>query len=146
MVFRTFAVTSAFKFELIVGTSPLGMFTSCDGLGCHMDVEERREGGLNDRVWQLTSGLHYSNITLSRPLTEESLLIWQWISQQTLKPRRLTSQLIAYLPNHAVMMRWILDGVVPVSWSGPSFNTDQNDPGRETLEIAHNGFLAVSPL
>ncbi|GAA0392635.1 phage tail protein [Streptomyces luteireticuli] len=137
-----FAVSSLF--QLTIGTSELGTFTSCEGLGCSMDVEERTEGGMNGRVWHLPTRLRYSNVTLGRPLTKDTVLVWAWIQQQIDKPVRMPGQLVALGPDRKPIVRWLLDGVLPVRWSGPSFDTDQSLPARETLEIAHDGFLGVT--
>ncbi|MFC5802914.1 phage tail protein [Streptomyces formicae] len=147
----TFAVTSLF--QLTIGVHALGSFTSCDGLGCYTEVEERREGGLNGHVWQLPGRLRYSNLTLSRPLTRQTTLIWLWlrqVSQATgvplTRPLRLPGRLVALGPDQQPLVQWELDGVIPVRWSGPSFSTDQPQAARETLEIAHNGFIGITHL
>ncbi|UUN30788.1 phage tail protein [Streptomyces sp. FIT100] len=144
MTDQPFAVSS--MFQLTIGVHNLGSFTSCDGLGCSTEVEEHREGGLNDHVWQLPGRLRYTPLTLSRPLTRQTTLIWLWLSQvnYSLKPIRLPGQLVALGPDRRPLVRWALDGVVPVRWTGPSFSADQAQAASETLEIAHNGFLEVT--
>ena len=37
---------------------------------------------------------------------------------------------------------WNLEGVFPVKWNGPSLDVGANQAATETLELAHNGFLA----
>ncbi|MFF2625361.1 phage tail protein [Kitasatospora griseola] len=142
MVDQPFAVSSLFS--LSIGTYAMGSFTRCDGLGCFMEMEERVEGGTNGRVWQLPTRLRYPPVVLSRPLTRQTVLIWAWLQQQANIPVRLPGQLVALGPDRRPIVRWLLDGVVPVRWTAPSFDADQSQVARETLEIAHNGFLAVS--
>ncbi|REK86230.1 phage tail protein [Streptomyces inhibens] len=138
---QPFAVSS--MFQLSIGPHALGAFSSCDGLGCSMDVEERVEGGMNGRVWHLPTRLRYSNVVLSRPLTRQTTLVWAWLQLQVNEPVRMPGQLVALGPDRKPLVRWLLDGVLPVRWSGPSFDTEQSQVARETLEIAHNGFLEV---
>ncbi|MFE3585539.1 phage tail protein [Streptomyces vinaceus] len=142
---HTFAVSSLF--QLTVGTHDLGSFTSCEGLGCYTDVKTHSEGGLNNHVWQLPTRLLYTNIIFSRPLTRQTTLLWLWLNQVNqphMPALRLPGQIIALGPDRRPLVRWILDGIVPVRWNGPSFSTDQAQVAHETLEIAHNGFLEVT--
>ncbi|WP_372412158.1 phage tail protein [Streptomyces luteireticuli] len=134
-------------FTLSIGSHDLGSFTSCEGLGCYSEVEERREGGLPNAVHQLPGRLRYTNLTLSRPLTRQTTLIWLWlqqVSQPAAHPVRLPGSLVALGPDRHPLVRWALEGVLPVRWSGPSFSADQAQAANETLEIAHNGFLEVT--
>lgn len=139
---QPFAVSSLF--QLSIGDHTLGSFTSCDGLGCVMEVEERVEGGTNGRVWHLPTRMRYSNVVLGRPLTRQTALVWLWLQKQIDEPAPLPGQLLALGPDRKPLVRWLLDGVIPVRWNGPGFDTEQSRPARETLEIAHNGFVAVT--
>ncbi|MFD5513073.1 phage tail protein [Streptomyces sp. NPDC059761] len=142
MLDQPFAVSS--HFQLSIGMHALGSFTSCDGLGCTMEVEERVEGGMNGHVWHLPTRLRYTNVTLTRPLSQQTVLIWAWLQQQVREPVRLPGQLVALGPDRRPLVRWLLDGVLPVRWSGPTFDVEQSQPARETLEITHNGFLGIT--
>ncbi|AZQ69904.1 MULTISPECIES: phage tail protein [Streptomyces] len=142
MADQPFAVSS--HFQLSIGIHALGSFTACEGLGCAMEVEERVEGGTNGHVWQLPTRLRYTNVVLSRPLTRETVLVWAWMQQQMVEPMRLPGQLVALGPDRRPLVRWLLDGVLPVRWSGPGFDVEQSQAARETLEIAHNGFLGIT--
>ncbi|WP_330333771.1 phage tail protein [Streptomyces sp. NBC_00536] len=142
MLDQPFAISS--HFQLSIGMHALGSFTSCDGLGCTMEVEERVEGGMNGHVWHLPTRLRYTNVTLTRPLSQQTVLIWAWLQQQVREPVRLPGQLVALGPDRRPLVRWLLDGVLPVRWSGPAFDVDQSQPARETLEITHNGFLGIT--
>ncbi|MEU9564024.1 phage tail protein [Streptomyces sp. NPDC048161] len=140
---QPFAVTSLF--QLSIGDHTLGSFTSCDGLGCAMDVEERAEGGENGRIRHLPTRLRYTNVVLGRPLNHQTTLVWAWLQLQVIEPVRMPGQLVALGPDRRPLVRWMLDGVLPVRWSGPSFTTEgTSQPARETLEIAHDGFLEVT--
>ncbi|MFJ6775983.1 phage tail protein [Kitasatospora sp. NPDC091257] len=139
---QPFAVTSLF--QLSIGDHALGSFTSCDGLGCAMDIEERAEGGENGRVWHLPTRLRYTNVVLGRPLNRQTTLVWAWLQLQVLQPVRMRGQIVALGPDRRPLVRWVLDGVLPVRWNGPSFTADVSEPARETLEITHDGFLDVT--
>ncbi|MFE2865907.1 phage tail protein [Embleya sp. NPDC059259] len=141
MADNPFAVTCLFR--LTIGTHELGSFTRCEGLGCFMEMEEILEGGANDRVWQLPTRLRFTPVALSRPLTAQTALIAAWLRLQAHRPARLPGYLVALGPDRAPLAGWVLEGVVPLRWTGPTFDTEQSQAAHETLEIAHNGFGAV---
>lgn len=140
----TFAVSSLFTFT--VGTHVLGSFTSCEGLGCYTEMVERREGGQNDHVRRFPTRLVYTNLTLARPLTQQTVAVWAWMEQASnpyLPPLPLPATLVALGPDRRPLIRWAMLNVVPVRWSGPSFSAEQNQAATETLEVAHRGFVVL---
>jgi hypothetical protein len=47
-------------------------------------------------------------------------------------------------PNMSIVMTWNLEGVLPVSWSGPSYDVlTSPEVASETLEFAYKGFLPM---
>jgi phage tail-like protein len=116
-------------------------FSSCDGLGCEVVMEQREEGGNNGFVWQLPTRLKYSNIKLSRPVTEDSVKITGWIAGMAAGVKRKTATIEARTLSGTVIARWSLLDVVPVRWTGPQLSADSPKVATETLELAHHGFL-----
>jgi phage tail-like protein len=116
-------------------------FSSCDGLGCEMVMEQREEGGNNGFVWQLPTRLKYSNIKLSRPVTSDSVKITGWIAGMAGGVKRKTATIEARTLSGTVIARWSLLDVVPVRWTGPQLSADSPKVATETLELAHHGFL-----
>jgi phage tail-like protein len=119
----------------------LGAFSSCDGLGCEFVMEQREEGGNNGMVWQLPTRIKYSNIKLSRPVTEASSQITKWFASLASGIERKTATIEARTLEGKVIASWALEGVVPVRWSGPQLSPDSPKVATETLELAHHGFL-----
>lgn len=130
-------------FSVSIGPFLLGSFSSCEGLGCEVDYEERREGGLNGHVWRLPTRVRYSNIVLTRPVTRETALVAHWVSQQVSDPLRVIGEIVALRPDRLPLARWVLDGVAPARWQGPSFSASESRAATETLELTHQGFLAL---
>jgi phage tail-like protein len=126
-----------------IGEKELGTFSSCEGLGVEVVLEQREEGGFNGHVWQLPTRLKYTNIKLSRPLGEESKKIAAWFGSMTRGVERRTATITARNALNEDVATWNLSGVVPVRWTGPSLNVDSPKVATETLEIAHHGFLPV---
>lgn len=127
-------------FVVQIDGQDLGLFNSCEGLGCEVVLEQREEGGNNGFVWQLPSRLKFSTVKLSRPLTKDTEKIARWFASMSSGLAPTTAQIAAMTADLAVVARWGLLGVVPVRWSGPSLGTESPKVATETLEIAHHGF------
>ncbi|GAA1432256.1 phage tail protein [Microlunatus lacustris] len=119
----------------------LGRFTTCEGLGCEMVLEQREEGGNNGFVWQLPSRIKYTNVKLSRPLDQDSSKLTAWLTSFASGVQRQTATITAMTADGDPVTSWVLDGVIPVRWSGPSLNPDSAKVLTETVELAHHGFL-----
>ncbi|GAA2158231.1 MULTISPECIES: phage tail protein [Glycomyces] len=132
----------AVSFVVSIDDEDLGSFNSCDGLGCEIVMEQREEGGNNGYVWQLPTRIKYSNVKLSRPLTEQSAKIAAWFGSMASGIERKTATIEARTAEGKVIARWALVDVVPVKWSGPQLSLDSAKVAIETLELAHHGFLA----
>jgi phage tail-like protein len=125
----------------------LGAFSSCEGLGAEVVLEQREEGGNNNFVWQLPTRVKYPNIKLSRPLTKDTTQVAKWINKtvgggKARNPTAKTGSIRALRADGSLVAEWNLLSVVPVRWTGPSLNTDSPKVATETIEIAHHGFTA----
>ena len=125
----------------IDGHDELGPFTSCDGLGCDVTVEQREEGGNNAYIHQLPGRLKYSNIKLTRPITGDSARVAAFVSRMATKPARLKVTIQARTVEGKVVCAWELYQAFPVKWTGPQLNVDSAKVATETLELAHHGFI-----
>jgi phage tail-like protein len=139
------AVSVCFVVEL--DDIKLGAFTSCEGLGAEVVLEQREEGGNNDFVWQLPTRVKYPNIKLSRPLTEDTAQVAKWIAKtvgggKARDATAKTGSIRALRVDGSLVAQWNLRAVVPVRWSGPSLNADSPKVATETIEIAHHGFTS----
>ncbi len=128
-------------FLVTIDDTDLGSFTSCEGLGCEVVIEQREEGGSNGYVWQLPTRLKYSNVKLSRPLSPDTRKVATWFASMTRGVTRQTASIVAKSLKGEVLAEWGLEGVVPVRWTGPSFGFDSPKAATETIEIAHHGFI-----
>jgi phage tail-like protein len=128
-------------FVVSIDHESLGWFSSCDGLSCELVMEQREEGGNNGFVWQLPTRVKYTNVKLSRPVTQQSSMIMQWFAGMAKGVKRKTATIEARTLEGTVIARWALDGVVPVRWTGPQLSADSPKVATETLELAHHGFL-----
>jgi phage tail-like protein len=121
----------------------LGSWTKCEGLTVEWEVQEYREGGLNDFVHRLPGRRKYQNIKLTRPVDVGSREVAAWISKAAGPAAGHTAQ-IAVLDGEGIPIAvWDVIDVWPTRWTGPNMDVNSKDVAFETLELAHNGFVSV---
>ncbi|MBP2324833.1 phage tail-like protein [Kibdelosporangium banguiense] len=140
MTNRVFASTVFFR--LTIAGNDLGAFHTCSGLGAEVEVEQVVEGGNNGFAWQLPSRITWSNITLTRPVTEDTTRVADWLARTVNRVDRKDGEIVALRPDLSPIARWQVQGIVPVRWQGPSFDPASSQPAVETLEVAHEGLRA----
>jgi phage tail-like protein len=128
------------SFAVTLDDASIGTFSSCEGLGLEVVMEQREEGGNNGMVWQLPTRMKYSNIKLSRPIGPDSEKLTKWIVKALNGLKPTTGEIKAMDAGGDPVVTWKLQDVVPVRWTGPSLNLDSPKVFTETLEIAHHGF------
>ena len=125
----------------IDGIDPIGAFMSCSGLHIEYDVMQYTEGGNNDFVYQLPGHVRYSNIVLSRGMTDKDNLT-KWLEKTKTEPE-LHDVIIQGLDQTQKAIRtWTFTEAFPVRWNGPTFDANGGGIATEELEIAHSGLKA----
>lgn len=137
------AVTAYFKVQIddVDGTYDLGTFISCEGLSLTVHTDDYVEGGTNGFTWKLPTRMSYDNVTLKRPLGREAVKLGHWFTSLSRGVKRTTASITALTPTGDKIVEWVLNGVIPVRWQGPSFSADSPALATETLELAHHGFV-----
>jgi phage tail-like protein len=134
---------TSFRYQIEISGLRDAFFTECSGLEMKVDVEEYKEGGLNDYTHKLPGRRSYSNITLKRGVID-SIELYQWVdrvvTKKAKKEEKKNISLILYAEDRKESMRWNLINAFPVKWSGGSMNTDQSQVYVETLELAYQEF------
>lgn len=105
-----------------------------------VEVEEYREGGINDHVHRLPKVAKYPNIVLKRGITDSEVL-WRW-HQDVIggKVVRRTIFVVLLDSQGAERWRWSFLDAYPVKWVGPDLKSDIGAVAIESMELAHNGF------
>lgn len=136
---------STYRFWVEMKGITEGAFAECSGLDSELEVEEWKEGGVNDYVHRFPGRLKLgTNIVLKRGLATAEL--WQWyydVVQGKVthgKIKRQNFSIILYGYDAAPQIRWDVTGALPVKWTGPSFKADGNDVAVESIELIHQGF------
>lgn|SRR5512145_3362580 len=130
-----------FGFELQVEGLVIGSFSEVSGLGAEIDIEEYREGGVNDFVHKLPKNTKYSNLILRRGMTN-SVVLYDWykkVANGKIERRQITITLID--TQKSPLKNWSFKNAFPVKWNGPDLKSDGNAIAIESVEMAHQGLV-----
>ena len=128
-----------FRFRVEILGLQVGGFSQVTGIEREVQLEDFREGGLNDYTHKLATVTKYQNLSLKRGLADATEL-WQWhqdVVNGKIERRPITVLLMDSLGNDK--WRWVFDGAYPVKWSGTELNASTNAVFVESVEFAHHG-------
>lgn len=130
---------SGFRFRVEIQGLQVGGFTQISGLDREVQLEDFREGGLNDYTHKLVTVTKYQNLSLKRGICD-ALELWQW-HQDVIngKIERRTVSVVLTDPDGNAKWRWIFEKAYPVKWSGGELNASTSAVFVESVEFAHNG-------
>ena len=152
----TFPYGLAMRFKVEVSGLDLGSWSACKGLKVELKATEVKEGGSYWSVRHLPDRITYQNVTLERAVhPQDSQTVLAWLRQVATQWQNDAADGESYSAGTATItlqgaagqnvMKWDLTGVYPVSWTGPTLSATDNKVALETLELAHQGFLASNP-
>jgi len=130
----------AFQYQVEIESVTVGGFSEVTGLQVETEIQEYREGGLNEYMHRLAGPTRYpSNLILKRGLTDVDILIrWhQQVTQGTIK--RFNGSIVLLDISGQERWRWNFLQAYPVKWTGPTLRANAAEVALETLELAHNG-------
>jgi len=123
----------------------IGGFQECSGLETQLEVEEYKEGGLNDRVRKFPSRVTWSNIVLKSGIGFTDGL-WNWhAAYMSGKGKRRDGIIVLENDLHVPLKMWQFTRGLPVRYSGPAFNAKASEVAIESIEIMHEGITLTSP-
>lgn len=129
----------AFRFLVELEGLVVGGFAEVSGLQAETEVEEYREGGVNEHPHKLRKITRYPNLVLRRGITDCRVL-WEWyrdVIAGTVSRRNGAVILMDREGNPAWRMEF--SGAFPVKWEGPELKADGNATAIEKVELVHNG-------
>lgn len=134
----------AFRFRVEIGGLDVGGFTEVSGLQLETEVEDYREGGVNEYVHKLPGPTRYpSNLVLKRGLTDSELL-WRWYQSGILGVApRLSGSIVLLDSAGEEKWRWNFIEAYPVRWIGPDLRAGTAEVAVETLELVHRGLTKL---
>jgi phage tail-like protein len=129
----------AFRFRVEILGLQVGGFSEISGIEREVQVEDFREGGLNDFTHKLVTVTKYPNLALKRGLADVTEL-WQWhqdVVNGKIEKRQVNVILIDTIGRDT--WRWVFEQAYPIKWSGSGLNAATNAVFVESVEFAHNG-------
>lgn len=140
----------SYRFNVQVGTFPLGTWNKCDGLKMDFQYAQYVAGMNPDErshiaapIWNYPTRIKYDNITLSRPITTTGIAqTATWLKQMDHLPAPSMGQIMMFDAGGLIpVWAWQLMDVQPATWSGPSMDVDAGKIATETLTLVHQGWL-----
>ena len=127
------------------GTGVAGGFQECTGLDTSLEVEDYKEGGLNDRIRKFPSRVTWTNIVLKRGIGLSDDL-WNWhAAYMTGTGVRRDGIITLEDDQHNPLKQWHFTRGLPIRWTGPAFNAKTSEVAIESIEIIHEGITLTSP-
>jgi phage tail-like protein len=130
-------------FQVRIDGKSMGNWQKCDGLSLEYDLYEYKEGGENAYVHRLPGRVNYPNVRLTRPIDSDSTTVNAWLMSLQVRMVPSTAEISVLDPSGESVAKWVLAGVYPVKWTGPSLDVNSNQWATETLELSHTGFLGL---
>lgn len=132
---------TSFRFVVEITGVQVGGFSEVSGLQAETEMEDFREGGVNDFVHKIIKFTKYPNLVLKRGITEDANL-WKW--HQDVITGKIFKTDIAVVLNNVDLRRnktwrWEFAKAFPVKWAGSDLNATGNTMFIETVEFAHHG-------
>ena len=120
-----------------------GGFSECSGLELMLQPEEYKEGGNNGGVLKFVGRATWTNITLKRGVTKNTVL-WDWhFSFVEGRGKRRDGVIVLLDAARAPVQAWFFRRGLPVKYSAPTFNAAQSNVAIEAIEIAHEGIHQI---
>ena len=131
------------RFQVEIDGLLVAGFSEVSGLQAEIEIEDYREGGVNDHEHRLPGKTKYPNLVLKRGLTDSQVL-WKWHCDTVEgKIKRKSGRIILFDASGNETWRWTFEDALPVKWEGPTLKADDSTTAVETLELVHNGIKTV---
>ena len=126
------------------GGALIAGFSECTGLETQLEVEDYREGGLNDRIRKFPTRLSWSNIVLKTGIGLGDDL-WKWhVAYANGTGKRRDGIIVLENDLHIPLKMWQFTRGLPIRYAGPAFNAKASEVAIESIEIVHEGITLTS--
>jgi phage tail-like protein len=130
-----------FQFIVEINGTQVGGFAEVTGLEVRTEVDEYREGGVNEYVHKLAKETRYQNLTLKRGITDAAEL-WEWHQRVVGGDiERKTVSVVMLDSRRQEKWRWVFRDAYPVKWNGTDLNATGSTVLVESVELAHHGMM-----
>jgi len=129
-----------FNFSVEVDGLVVGGFNDVSGLQTETEVQEYREGGVNEFIHKRAGPTKYpSNLVLKKGIADSTAL-WSWycdVMRGKIERKNLSVVLLDSAGEEK--RRWNFQKAYPVKWAGPGLRAGASEVAVETMELAHKG-------
>jgi len=117
-------------------------FTEVSGLQAEVEVQEYREGELNEYIHKRAGPTKYaSNLILRRGIADPTQL-WSWYCDVIQgKIQRRPVDVVLKDSAGEEKRRWKFQNAYPVKWNGPDLKANASEVAVEAVELAHEGLV-----
>lgn len=134
-----------FNFSVEVEGLTVGGFNEVSGLQAETEVQEYREGGVNEFVHKRAGPTRYpSNLVLKKGMADSTAL-WSWycdVIQGKIERKNLSIVLMDSAGQEN--RRWNFQQACPVKWAGPPLRAGASEVAVEVVELVHKGLQLSS--
>jgi phage tail-like protein len=132
----------SFNFAVEIDGIIVSGFNEVSGLQADIEIQEYREGGVNEYVHKRAGPARYAtNLILKRGIADSTEL-WSWFCDAMEgKIQRKSLDVILRDTEGTEQRRWTFQNAYPVKWTGPEFKAQSSEIAIESLELAHEGLV-----
>ncbi len=125
----------AFRYVVSIEKKKLAAFTECTLPTIEWEIEEVKEGGVNNYVHQLPGRRKASRLTLKHGLGKSTLFEWYLGTLNEKFEKKNITVTLCDAKGRGVVT-WIINQAYPIKWTGPQLKADSNSVAIQTLEFA----------
>ena len=130
----------AFNFSVEVEGLVVGGFNEVSGLQAETEVQDYREGGVNEFIHKRAGPTKYSSNLVLKKGIADSTALWSWycdVIQGKIERKNLSVVLMDSAGQE--QRRWNFQSAYPVKWAGPGLRAGASEVAVETVELVHKG-------
>lgn len=129
-----------FRFRVEIDDITVAGFSEVSGLQVEVEVEDYREGGMNEYIHRLAGPARYpNNLVLKHGITDvDALWVWHHHGVQG-KVKRKNVAIILLNSMGEEAWRWTVKEAYPMRWIGPDLRANAAEVAVETIELVHRG-------
>lgn len=144
MAIKEIQIGMSMRFKVVIhGEYDLGSWSKVSGLDVEWTLAEYRAGDQGNDRWYFPGPTKYTNVTLERACEADGTeKVRRWLSSNSFKMTPQTGAVTLLDAMNEEVTTWDLEHIVPVKWSITPFESTASTVAKETLTIAHMGFLA----
>jgi phage tail-like protein len=129
----------SYNFAVEIEGLVVGGFSEVSGLQAEIEVQEYREGGVNEYTLKRGGPVKYPSLVLKQGITDQRSL-WNWYRKAISGSIERKNVSILLLDSAGEeKLRWNFEKAYPIKWVGPDLRSSANEVAVESIELAHNG-------